>query len=101
MAFVHTHKDGSFWFTSQESISKIDRGDIDAMSPGFTSEEVSSKDARNRLVEHWSRQEPSVEEDVGDEDEKDVKKPIKKVKATPSDDAAVVATPTPEDERAQ
>jgi hypothetical protein len=99
MAFVHTHKDGSFWFTSQENISKIDRGDIDAMSPGFTSEEVSSKVARNRLVEHWSRQEPSVEEDVGGGDEKDEKKPTKKDEADRNE--VVEATPTPEDERAQ
>jgi hypothetical protein len=99
MAFVHTHKDGSFWFTSQDAVPKIDREDMNAMSPGFTSEEVSSKAARNRLDEHWSRQEPTAEEDAGGE--KEVKKPTKKDKATPSDNAVVEATPTPEDERAQ
>jgi hypothetical protein len=82
MAFVHKHKDGSFWFTTQEKIPDIDREDVGASSPGFTSEEVSAKTAATQLEQHRTRH-----EHLGEEDKE-------------SKDIVVEATPTPKGKKA-
>jgi hypothetical protein len=85
MAFVHKHKDGSFWFITQDKLPDIDRADIGAESPGFTSEEVSAKTATTQLEQYRTRHEHLGKEDKEDKENRDI---------------VVEATPTPKGKKA-
>jgi hypothetical protein len=62
MPFVHRHSTGDFWFASDAKIPEVDVADMNEQSPGFTSEEISSRKTAEVLNSAFAP--PTPESDV-------------------------------------